>query len=93
MYALLSCQPAYSGFNLTNVTLYYRWNRSGQFTATTVADAQSYGTPWSGVVAPMLDVPQGATDIEVYVHGQSTMGNCEAWDSNYGNNFNFAVQP
>jgi hypothetical protein len=93
MYPLLSCQPAYSGFNLTNVILYYRWNRSGQFTPVTVAEAQTYGAVSAGPVAPVLDVPQGASDLEVYVYGQSTMGNCEAWDSNYGNNFHFAVQP
>lgn len=45
----------------------------------------------SSVVDPVIDIPSDASDVWFWARNANAIEQCEAWDSNYDNNYRFPV--
>jgi hypothetical protein len=93
---LTDCRGTHNGYPAWDLTASVRFSPSGTVVEGTVRgfDAPNGVPSNAGARSVPLDVaiPVGTTSMEVWFRNWSGAGmNCEAWDSNLGNNYRFPV--
>ncbi|HEY3447646.1 MAG TPA: DUF6209 family protein [Myxococcales bacterium] len=92
---LPNCRGTHNGFPAWDLLANVRFLPSGQVVEGSVrAFVNNYGTPTSQAYAVPFttDVPAGTNRVEIWFRNYSGAGNnCEAWDSNNGQNYGFDV--
>lgn len=95
---LTTCRGTHNGFPAWDLRAFVRFQPSGTIVDGSVRafDAPN-GVPQNAGAKNVpfdVQVPVGTTSLEVWFKNSSGAGSqCEAWDSNYGNNYVFAVSP
>ena len=78
---LPACRASYRGQPAWNIAAYVRFHPGGEEKSGSVS------------TKPLrLDVPSGATSVELWFQNSDNTG-CVAWDSRFGQNYRFDVQP
>ena len=86
---LTTCRDTHNGARFWSLDAYAQFQPSGQVVTGTVV--ASNGTAW--FPTPFVThVPAGSTRVALWFRNASPPS-CEGWDSNYGNNYTFAIAP
>lgn len=94
---LPTCRGTHNGYPAWDITGFVRFSPGGEVVSASVrgfnnpggtpSNASAVSQPWT------FDVPRGATSAEVWFKNFTGAGStCEAWDSNLGANYRFAVE-
>jgi hypothetical protein len=81
---LTSCRGTHNGFRFWSMEASIRFLPSGLVSTGTVVAGQGEAFPFEA------DIPDGTQSAELWFHNQ-VPGSCDAWDSNYGRNYQFPV--
>jgi hypothetical protein len=94
---LPQCRGTHNGFPAWDIQATLRFSPGGQIVSGTVRTfAATEGVPTNVAETAPLDVavPLDARAVEIWFHNFSGAGNgCEAWDSDFGQNYRFPVLP
>ena len=86
---LPTCRGVKSGLPAWTVELFYTWDLSQEAQKVTMVQVNGQ-TGEVEPVEPTIQVPPGATDIWLWAHNSDVLG-CEAWDSDFGKNYQYPV--
>jgi hypothetical protein len=95
---LTTCRRNDQGAVIWNIEAFVRFNPGGRtVSGTSLEEVRS--PPDRGLVishkpvAVIVDIPMDTREIEIWFHSFASGhgGECEAWDSDYGRNYRFAV--
>ncbi|MFW5879025.1 MAG: DUF6209 family protein [Myxococcota bacterium] len=94
---LPECRGTHNGYPAWDVIAHARFQPGGEQVSTSVrAFHTDDGTPLSSgySVPATISIPPSATEVELWFENRSGAGNdCRSWDSNFGENYRFAVLP
>lgn len=94
---LSQCRGTHNGYPAWDIVATLRFSPGGQVVKASVRQLlTNHGIPTNVAVdLPLVTtIPQDATTVEIWFHNASGAGSsCQAWDSNYGANYRFAIQP
>jgi hypothetical protein len=95
---LTTCRGTHNGYPAWDVRAFVRFSPSGEVAEGSVRGFNSpTGTPSNSTAVSVpftARIPAGTTGVEVWFRNSTGAGStCEAWDSNQGANYRFAVEP
>ena len=88
---LRACRATYAGGRTWNIFASYRFSPGGQSDTVALFEG-NYFAGEDGILQPDIPVPADATGVELWFSNNDRAG-CTAWDSNFGENYRFAVGP
>lgn len=91
---MTSCHTRRYGRPTWNVKAHVRWLPSGQLEEHPISEADYQGINDVVMSLTILEAPQDATGLELWFEHQGYNGAvCQEWDSNYGQNHSFNLEP
>lgn len=91
---MATCHTRRYGRPTWNIKAHVRWLPSGQLEEHPISEADYQGINDVVMSLAILEAPQDATSLELWFEHQGYNGAaCQEWDSNYGQNHRFDLEP